>query len=229
MILRNKENIAINKDEVFRYLGYKGQKPTADIQEKIEKCILDAVNASELRSVYQRFPLRFSDEEGLLFIGEESEISVLSINLAKNLRDCSEVFIFGATIGVGIDRLIARASISNMLQAAIYQAVGAAYIEAYCDKINEEINEIARLENKVTRPRYSPGYGDFGIENQSLLFSLLDLTKHTGITLTEGLLMMPSKSVTALIGVKSQTADCEKDSFHDCAACNLKDCQFRKP
>ena len=140
----------------------------------------------------------------------------------------------GATIGVGIDRLIARAEITDIASAAIYQAIGAAYIEDYCDAINEEIKERAKEKGMITRPRFSPGYGDFGLEHQRELFSLMKLSKHVGIGLNESLVMSPSKSVTAIIGAKPEGAQDEarekqeqKNQKHKCSECGMTTCPYR--
>ena len=52
--------------------------------------------------------------------------------------------------------------------------------------------------------RYSPGYGDLPLELQREIIRVLDCGRTIGITLTESLLMQPSKSVTAVIGMKER-------------------------
>ena len=50
--------------------------------------------------------------------------------------------------------------------------------------------------------RYSPGYGDFPLEAQRELLALIDAPRKVGVWLTDSLLMVPSKSGSAMIGVK---------------------------
>ena len=57
-------------------------------------------------------------------------------------------------------------------------------------------------EGKELCPRYSPGYGDFALENQKGIFNLLSPSKYTGLTLKDNMIMVPEKSVTAVIGIK---------------------------
>ena len=64
-------------------------------------------------------------------------------------------------------------------------------------------DEKQRYSFKLRR-RYSPGYFDLDIKNQTKIFRLLELTKRCGITLTNKMLMIPSKSVTAIIGVEDE-------------------------
>ena len=65
-----------------------------------------------------------------------------------------------------------------------------------CDIFNNELKE-----THVTRPRFSPGYGDFPLEFQKDIFNLLSPNKRIGLTLNNSLLMSPTKSVTAVVGI----------------------------
>lgn len=260
MLSVTSEQVEIDIKEVYRYLGYGSAEPEGHIAETIRDCVREVEAVSELRSFCRDFPLSGKGNAGADGSSEANadmvtigSVHIESAALARHLDSCVKVYVFGATIGIGLDRLIARASISDMTKATIYQAVGAAYIEAYCDVINDELDGIARAEGKGTRIRFSPGYGDFDIEYQADLFKLLDLTKHTGISLTEGMLMTPSKSVTAIVGVTCEGATCvgvtcggadddeqyedsqepdpaeKKESpRHNCEHCDLVDCRFRR-
>lgn len=233
MLSKTNKDILINKREVYRYLGYGHNLPTEEMIELIDSCIQDVIKNSELRYVTERLPVQTSDNEGEFFIGDTK---VISKDLAKNLRDCREVYLMGATIGVGVDRLIARAAVADVSKAAIYQAIGAAYIEDYCDYINVEIDAIACSENLDTRPRFSPGYGDLSLDYQNDIARILNLPKNVGISLSESKIMSPSKSVTAIIGLRKKP-DVEPEekiskdnptSISKCRFCDKVDCQFRE-
>ena len=65
--------------------------------------------------------------------------------------------------------------------------------------------DYAAADGETLRPRYSPGYGDLPLAFQQDLFRALDCERRLGLTLTDSLLMVPSKSVTAIIGMKEKT------------------------
>ena len=88
-----------------------------------------------------------------------------------------------------------------MAKASFLNAIGAAAVENVCDQLNEELCRIAAEEGKSLRPRYSAGYGDFSLENQRGIFDLLSPAKQIGLTLKDNLIMVPEKSVTAVIGL----------------------------
>lgn len=124
-----------------------------------------------------------------------------SKNLARNLSGCDKAIVFAATIGVGIDRLISKYSRLSPTKALCFQAIGAERVEALCDEFCEKMKSEYEKNGERLKPRFSPGYGDLPLETQKMIFSLLDCPKRIGVTLGDTLLMSPSKSVTAFIGI----------------------------
>lgn len=207
--------------EVKRYWGYYGpiEHPEAD------SYIAEAVSALEKESdphhVYKTFPI---EVEGDTVRIENRTLE--SAALARNLTGCTRAVLFAATIGPACDRLVKRANLKSYTLMSCYQAAGAAAIEAYCDKLNDKICEEAKAEGLYPRPRFSPGYGDLAIENQKTWFELLNITKNTGITLTDSYLMVPTKSVTAIIGLSPVNTPCIRQG---CENCNMSStCEYSR-
>ncbi len=208
--------------EILRYLGYKsGQMPGSDVEQRIHDCASRLCEAIEPRSVYRKFPLIHQGGGGLDIDG----LNIQSLKLARNLKGCEAVYLMAATLGVGADRQIARASALRMSDAVIYQAAAAAYIEAYCDGINDDIRREAEEEGLYCRPRFSPGYGDFPVEHQRDFVRLLDTHRKIGLSVTESCLLVPVKSVTAVIGVSREQQPCHSKG---CEECGKTDCAFRR-
>ena len=113
-----------------------------------------------------------------------------------------------------------------MAKAAIVQAAGAAGIESYVDQVEDSIRQDAIKRGWYLRPRFSPGYGDFALDHQKDIFQILECEKRIGLTLTEGNLMMPSKSVTAIIGLT--TEERKSCQMEKCSLCAKTDCEFRQ-
>ena len=208
-----------DRREAFRYLGLRGAEPDAATARAVEAAAGALEAASEPRQVSRRFLLRWDggamDIEGL---------RIESRALAGNLAGCREVFLMAATLGMGPDTLIARAQAAGSMHRAVaLQAVAAAMIEAWCDEVNAGLRRQAEARGKALRPRFSPGYGDFSLAAQEGIFRLLGAQRNIGITLTDSLLMLPTKSVTAVIGIADAPTDCPAG----CAACDRTDCAFR--
>lgn len=210
--------------EITRYLGYYGVTPDDDMLREIDQCIQELEKVITPRFVYDRFDLMRKEE------GEESVLSFGGIetgsrDLARNLKGCTEVYIMAVTLGPGPDRLVRRASVGRMSRALIYQAAAAAMTEAWCDEINERIRSEAARDGLYTRPRFSPGYGDLPLSVQKQISGLLNMPKEIGVSLTESLLMTPSKSVTALIGVSLEPASPGRGSpkAGKCGSCTARE------
>ena len=213
--------VKVRKSEIARYLGYRGVTPDEAVESRIDACLAKLVAMSRVRDCYQVFDLT-QNEDTLSFAG----VLVTSKSLSRNLRACSRVILFAATIGPGVDALIRRSELTSMTDAAIYQAAGAALIEAVCDQLNLSLKELARSKGLFLRPRFSPGYGDVPLALQKDFFRILDPSKNCGISLSDSLLMSPSKSVTALIGVSEKDTPCILDGCESCE--NAATCAFRR-
>ena len=110
-----------------------------------------------------------------------------------------------------------------MAKAAIYQATGAEMVECVCDELNEQLRQDVAQEGLYLKPRFSPGYGGTPLSLQRDFERILHMSA-IGISLTETCLMVPSKSVTAFIGITDQ----KTKSVSGCAACDQQDCPSRK-
>lgn len=148
-----------------------------------------------------------------------------SRSLLKNLGGCARVLVMAATLGTGVDRLLLKYGKLFMARAVVMQAAAAALIEEVCDRNFESWRKEYEEKGLYLRPRFSPGYGDFPLSVQKDLLGGLEAGKRLGITLTEGGLMMPSKSVTAVIGISPVKGFCRTEG---CEACEKKDCPYRR-
>lgn len=121
-------------------------------------------------------------------------ISVRSRGLAAFLSGCDRAVLFAATVGADADRLLSRAGATSPARALLLDAFFTERVEALCDTFTAQ----------YTKPgnRFSPGYDDLPLSFQKTMFSLLDCPRRIGLTLSESLLMIPTKSVTAIIGIQ---------------------------
>lgn len=210
-----------DRKETLRYLGYRGQEIDPVTAQIIEETAEELEQGSSPKSIYREYDCQVSGNT--VNIGG---LEIHSHNLAVNLRGCVRAVLLAATIGRAADFMIRKYTVSNMAKMSVVQAAGAACIESYVDEVQNEIQRNAKERGLYLRPRFSPGYGDFALEYQKDIFRMLECGKRIGITLTEGNLMMPSKSVTAVIGLTYK----EQESCHmkSCSLCAKTDCEFRQ-
>jgi len=139
-----------------------------------------------------------------------------SSTLAHHLSGCTHGAIMAATLGHEVDRILRQQQYISMSQALQSDNVANVLIEALCDKLQEEIAQLAKAQGYYITARYSPGYGDFLLEHQN---TLLKLSGVKGITLTPSNLLLPQKSVTAIIGFKKEPPIL---TAHKCDNCNSR-------
>ena len=213
--------IEVKRSEVYRYLGYGQNQPDEKTVRLVEESIKELERVISPRFFSRSFPLTHHENGRLDF----TCFQVDSFDLSKNLKDCDKVILFAATLGAGPDLLARRYGRLEVSRAIVLQAASAAMIEAWCDKKNGELKEEALRQGEFLRPRFSPGYGDFSLEYQKILTKVLETGKTVGITLTDSLMMVPSKSVTAVIGAGKREGRDEKTG---CGGCKKTDCPCRR-
>ena len=186
-----------DEKEVLRYAGVRKNNYMTELSTLVGQCVSEADGAFSYKVCYAEFPVKHC--EGELDLGFTK---TTSLALRKNLTDCESVIVFVATVGLEIDRMIAKYSSLSPSRALIFQSLGAERAEAladcFCDDMKREKSEYGY----TLCPRFSAGYGDLPLSFQREIFSTLDAYKHIGVALGENMLMSPSKSVSAIIGVK---------------------------
>lgn len=161
-------------------------------------------------------------------------------SIGKHLTGCCKVIVMAATVGEAIEQQVTKSfeegrySFSVLLDAAATAAV-----EQVADAMEKTIrNEVKRL-GLAMKWRFSPGYGDWPIQQQTEILQLAG-GSHIGISLTESLMLMPRKSITAVIGLyyPDTVRNCtphEQNTLnkapekpkHDCRHCSKIDCPAR--
>ena len=204
------------RDEILRYAG--ARQVTPGIAALLEETLQEVRSSVSYHVCWQKLPLRRNDAElDLTFAKTQSE------RLRRHLEGCSQIILFGATVGIGLDRLIVRYGKTAPAKALLLQAIGAERIEALCDAFSEKIRTESAAEGLHTTSRFSPGYGDLPLELQRDIFRTLNCSR-IGLTLNDSLIMSPSKSVTAVIGIGS----CCHDTATGCMSCTKNDCIHRR-
>lgn len=184
-----------DRDEIFRYAGVKQADSALD--ELLEQCLDECRDCFSYNVCYTELPVSFNGE-----LTQFGGVSTASRSLRLALDGCKAVIVFAATVGIGIDRLIKKYSVASASRAVMLQAIGAERIESLCDEFCRQLSDEFAQRGIALRPRFSAGYGDFPLECQRQIFAMLDDGRRIGLCLNDSLLMSPTKSVTAIIGLK---------------------------
>ena len=189
--------VTIGRSDVLHLLGYrrKGLETPPETEAKLEREIAIARELLRFRGVYLKSPMQVIADE----ISLPGGFIIPSVKFANWVKDCREIYLFAVTAGPlfseRIEALTARGEIASALMA---DAAGSAAAEACARTANDYIISL-EPKAKLTK-RYSPGYGDWKIEENRKLLKLLQADK-IGIEINQGGMMLPLKSVSAAIGV----------------------------
>ena len=202
-----------DEKEILRYAGYRGEV-SPQIQEVLNECIKESENAFSYR-------VCFATLETETLIEKWQDCGKL---FAERLRGAKYAVLFACTVGLEIDRLVLKEENVSVTKALFLQAIGAERIESLCETFCREVENDCEKKGYHAGARFSAGYGDFPLEKQKEMFSLLCPQKTIGLTLNESLLMSPTKSVTAIIPIGEK--DCKE--VQGCETCTQKDCQYHR-
>lgn len=205
-IIKNYGELKPNKAEILRYArGCNGDEATENL---IDECLKIAHGTSANKVIYVREEV--TPTANGVRIGNTEFVSQ---SLKKFVGECKEVVLFGATVGIGIDRLTEKFKATSVAKALILDAIGTEQIESLCDAFCKDIGACAR---------FSPGYGDLDVAYQKEIFRILGSCGKIGLALNDSLLMSPSKSVTAIARVGGEVCG------NKCASCENKTCVFKR-
>ena len=194
------------------------------LAEMLEECIKELCKAAQPRTIYRVLTVEHT-KNGVRLGG----LPLLGKDIALHLSGCREAVLLGATLSASVDALIRRSSVADMTKMIMYNGIANAAIEHVCNALEAEIK--AKYPYPYYTERFSAGYGDFPLTQQGELVGLLDAARKIGLTVTPSQMLLPMKSVTAIMGMSHEpvkdarricyAGSCEECPYHD-------DCKIRK-
>lgn len=218
----------LRRGEVLRYLGHRGQEMTAELETRLDEATRRCLALARPRACLRLFDIESlrAREDGVPELRlVDCALRLEGASITQHLADAVAVGVMAVTLGAGIDQELRRLSLTDPLGQVLFDAVATAAVEEAADAAEALLVDTAWERGLHTNARFSPGYGDFPLSCQPTLLSVLDATRRLGITLTPSLLMVPTKSVTAVVGC---FAEPQKRTQPGCAVCNLREyCTIR--
>ena len=191
--------LPLEKSEVLRYLGYRRkQELTPDISALVDEMILEVQNVSNARYLYQAYDFTLDEANHAIHL-TNTDLVLQSKQLYSHLKNAKQVVLLAATLGIEVERQVRLYELSEMTKAFVLDAACVDYIEKICDLAEVDID--TQFTDSILNRRFSPGYGDLSLEVQPQFLKTLSADRQLGLTLTENYLMIPRKSVTAILGL----------------------------
>ncbi|WP_322622587.1 hypothetical protein [Aedoeadaptatus coxii] len=182
--------------EIYRYLRLEGSEPDEETKADVERNLRRLMETARIAKTAELRPVR--REGNILHFGSfQTESRVL----AENLKTSEYVVLFAITLGAAVDRLINKLTVLSKTDAFMTDACATEMLESYANDYCREIKEAAASYDLTTHPRFSPGFADFGLEHQWPLIRTLKADKKIHIALTDGNMLIPTKTITAIMGL----------------------------
>ena len=213
-----KHPLKINREIFFRHLKMKESAANEQIIRQAGFSMSRIETAATPRLTYRQFDISFSGDKitagknfsGYDSIQSETEACVYLTgttvcfrgkNIHTHLQDCSACILLAVTLGSQAEQMIRAAEAVDMSEALMLDIAASVLVDQYVDEAEMILRRNCDIKGSVLTKRFSPGYGDFPIEIQSDFLQLLQAEKMIGLTVSQSNILLPRKSVTAVIGV----------------------------
>lgn len=222
MPIYNAQILKIDAAETRRYAGL---KKAANFDEKN---ILDACEEAllllEVRGIYKIYDYDCENH----IVKSAPPFEILGNSIIKHLAGCEKVACIAVTVGENIENEVTKKfDAGNYVSSVLLDAAATAAVEQAADELEKAISRVVAKESLKMRWRFSPGYGDWKLDNQKNFFYVTGAPE-IGMSLTESLMLVPRKSVTAIIGLEKIVSENPNVKIKkSCANCDKKNCPAR--
>ena len=211
----------LDQNEALRYLGYGQNAPDTKVQDLLDECEEVLLSIARPRFIYKIFDIE-AEQEGVKVLNTNLVMPGKSIK--EHLEGCEKAVLMGVTISMDVDRLLRKTQVNDMARAVIIDSLASVAVEQACNKIEGFIKSDLAKYNQTWR--FGVGYGDLPLDIQGDFLDVINAPKLIGLSASKSNMLLPTKSVTAIIGLsKNQIIKTKRG----CQTCNMKDsCTYRK-
>ena len=220
-------NAPILKIDAAETRRYAGLRKAQNFNEKnISDACEEALIFLETRGIWKIYDY---DCENKLVLSEP-KFKIIGDSIIKHLNGCEKVICMAITVGEKIEQEVSeRFQAGEYVSSVLMDAAATTAVEQAADSLEKAVAIKMAKESYKMRWRYSPGYGDWDLNQQKNFFEIIG-AEEIGMTLSDAMMLIPRKSVTAIIGLEKIISG---DNFsahkkNSCKTCAKKDCPARK-
>lgn len=202
--------------EALRYVGI--TNPNPETEQRARRMMALAGEKCPPRHVLRVFDISWEDEAPTL-----ASIPLPGNTARLMLDGCDRAALLVCTLGAAFEREAEAFRHRDAADMLLFDGCGSALVEQGCD------DAACMLQNTLPgvflTDRFSPGYGDLPLTLQQPILAATDAARRLGVTANESSLLIPQKTVTAIIGL----ADTPRPArVRGCACCGLQGaCPYR--
>lgn len=191
-------NVRPDNARTLRYLGIRGAEPDKGTVERLSRAE-ELCAEGGARGLFRVFAIGACDAEGVHLEG--SALVLPGEHIARHLEGASSAALLVATLGLGNERLIRRETALSATDGMLVDAASSSMAEEAVRALHERVRSWAAERGLRVGTRFSPGYGDLPLEVQPAFLDAVGAGKTLGVSTTPANLLVPSKSVTAVVGL----------------------------
>jgi hypothetical protein len=155
------------------------------------------------------------------------QVVLHSEQLPKILRHADAVVILLASAGNSVTLESKRLMDEGKSgQALAMDAVGSAMVVEAMKALTDQISREAQQRGYGTTLRVGPGYTGWHFGDQNILFRFFDGHADLPITMSDGIMMRPQKSLLGMVGLNPGAKNAPE--IEPCRLCDLQNCMMRK-
>lgn len=229
--LQSKTLVSTQADQkqALIYLGYSGQKIDAELEERLARVAQRAEEELSAHAAWRVFRIEgaagHADAPAIKL--RNCALELPGTSMQEYLHGAESVLLFACTLGNKADRIIAELQATAPLDALLYAQCANTLIESAAQSVQERVASLAMQDGLFARMRFSPGYGDLPLSINDKLLNVIDAGRMLGITTTPNHFMMPSKSISGVIGLFRKKSDARDYAL--CDTCITRDyCSYHE-
>ncbi len=208
-------DLTLQQEDVFRCMGYgKDASPHAETVQRYEALIKRIPETGPVKGAFTEVSVTGINETGV----DTPHGFIKSERLAKISEGVTEMVFGLITAGETFDMM--GESFPDMVDAFLWDSIGSALVE---EGVAQLLKTIESEKKKTLSLPFSPGYCDWDLTGQKIIFSAFD-SSPLGINISsDSLVMSPVKSVSFI-----SCLDVSGSSHNPCRYCSLKNCFMRR-
>lgn len=215
------DELEITKTDINELMGFEDDAIPEPFPHLIEQALKKAPHICNIRGGYKIFnSIEINPEKESLSINQH--IFNPSKIVITQFKDASSFALFICTAGNELSDYAKELSLNgDPILSYVFDVIGSITVEKATDKLQNWLEEDCKKRGHGISDRFSPGYCEWSVSEQQMLFDLMP-DGFCGVTLSESSLMSPIKSVSGIIAIGKGL----KQKGYQCNWCNDKNCIY---
>lgn len=190
---------SVKRREAWAFLGHRGQPVDDELTARLEEAAVLCERELAPRGIFRVFSVHPA-EGGIAVAG--TNLVLPGESIARHLRGCAHAALMAVTLGPSSEMVLRREAAVSATGGMLADACASSLVEQAAGALNEFVDEAAARRGCAPTWRFSPGYGDLPLSVQEPFLEALDAGRALGVTLTAANMLVPSKSITAIVGFR---------------------------